>query len=261
MTAFATGPAGFVGLRVGLGPTVLPAGRHRLRHGHLTVAGGRATVSVPPSPGLDVCAARAAEDLAAARALAPGPAGAHGVRVCLDAGHEGPGPGGYRRRWAVAHAIGPALVAAFANTPGGGWASARLGPRLAAPGAVPGGGEPRAAWAAHRRSGATWAPVTARGFLELDLADGPDWLVPLAVTTALLHDARAAAEALDATAHLGRDAWVRAARHGRADAGLAAAGRACLFAAYAALARQGVDRATRDAVAARVALPAARGPA
>ncbi len=274
-SAFATGPAGFVGVRIGLGPAAGPAaGRHRLRHGHLTVAGGRAVVSVPPSPGLEVCARRAADDLAAARDLLPGPAGAHGVRVCLDAGADAPGPGGYRRRWAVAHAIGPVLVAAFAGSPGGGWRSSRLGPRLAAPGAVPAGGDPRSAWAAHvldadggalrsrlrhpggisperlaRHAAGVWAPVAARGHLDLDLADGPDWLVPLAVTAVLVDDPRAAEAALAATHRLRRDAWPRAARHGLTDPDIAAAARGCFLAAYAALARHGAARDVRDAVA------------
>ncbi|PRH78947.1 ergothioneine biosynthesis glutamate--cysteine ligase EgtA [Streptomyces solincola] len=39
------------------------------------------------------------------------------VQVCLDAGYEAPGPQGYRRRWRLAHLLGPVLVAAFANSP------------------------------------------------------------------------------------------------------------------------------------------------
>lgn len=39
------------------------------------------------------------------------------VQVCVDAGTEGPGPAGYRWRWHLVHAIGPVLVAAFANSP------------------------------------------------------------------------------------------------------------------------------------------------
>jgi glutamate--cysteine ligase len=39
------------------------------------------------------------------------------VQVCVDAGQEGPGPAGFRWRWHLLHAIGPVLVAAFANSP------------------------------------------------------------------------------------------------------------------------------------------------
>ena len=39
------------------------------------------------------------------------------VQVCLDAGDEHAGPAGYRSRWRLLHAIGPVLVAAFANSP------------------------------------------------------------------------------------------------------------------------------------------------
>ncbi|MBN1172208.1 MAG: ergothioneine biosynthesis glutamate--cysteine ligase EgtA [Micromonosporaceae bacterium] len=39
------------------------------------------------------------------------------VQVCLDAGRAGTGPGSAARRWRLAHAIGPILVAAFANSP------------------------------------------------------------------------------------------------------------------------------------------------
>ncbi|MFD9391904.1 ergothioneine biosynthesis glutamate--cysteine ligase EgtA [Streptomyces sp. NPDC060000] len=80
------------------------------------------------------------------------------VQVCLDAGHEEPGPLGHGRRWWLAHTLGAVLVAAFANSPllGGaptGWRSTRQllwteigagragGPALA--------GDPRAAWARH----------------------------------------------------------------------------------------------------------------
>ncbi|MCX3062779.1 ergothioneine biosynthesis glutamate--cysteine ligase EgtA [Streptomyces beihaiensis] len=80
------------------------------------------------------------------------------VQVCLDAGHEEPGPLGYARRWHLAHRLGPVLVAAFANSPmlGGrptGWRSTRqlLWERIDAgrSGAPALDGEPRAAWARH----------------------------------------------------------------------------------------------------------------
>jgi glutamate--cysteine ligase len=95
------------------------------------------------------------------------------VQVCVDAGLEYDGPSGYRYRWRLLHALGPVLVAAFANSPlragrPTGWKStrqavwARLDPgRTRAPaGAEPrapnGGGpdlqangDPRSAWAAY----------------------------------------------------------------------------------------------------------------
>jgi glutamate--cysteine ligase len=40
-----------------------------------------------------------------------------GVQVNLDAGDDGDGTTGWRRRWRLAHRIGPVLVAAFANSP------------------------------------------------------------------------------------------------------------------------------------------------
>jgi ergothioneine biosynthesis glutamate--cysteine ligase EgtA len=56
--------------------------------------------------------------------------GTASVQVCLDAGDDGDGYTGYRWRWHLLHAIGPVLVAAFANSPlrGGrptGWQSSR----------------------------------------------------------------------------------------------------------------------------------------
>ncbi|MFE4171748.1 ergothioneine biosynthesis glutamate--cysteine ligase EgtA [Streptomyces sp. NPDC056909] len=79
------------------------------------------------------------------------------IQVCLDAGHEEPGPLGYGRRWQLAHLLGAVLVAAFANSPmrerrPTGWRSTRqalwaqLDPaRTTAPSARH---EPRAGWAA-----------------------------------------------------------------------------------------------------------------
>ena len=56
--------------------------------------------------------------------------GTASVQVCLDAGDDGAGQSGYRSRWRLLHAIGPVLVAAFANSPlrrgrPTGWLSAR----------------------------------------------------------------------------------------------------------------------------------------
>jgi ergothioneine biosynthesis glutamate--cysteine ligase EgtA len=39
------------------------------------------------------------------------------IQVCLDAGDDSDGTGGYRHRWRLLHAVGPVLVAAFANSP------------------------------------------------------------------------------------------------------------------------------------------------
>lgn len=112
-----------------------------------------------------------------------GPAGRHmmcssaSVQVCLDAGHEEPGPLSHTRRWWLAHQLGPVLVASFANSPlvGGhptGWVSTRqrlwmeIGADRA--GAPPLNGDPRAAWARHVLD----APVMC-----LRREDGP-WEVP-----------------------------------------------------------------------------------
>ena len=43
--------------------------------------------------------------------------GTASVQVCVDAGDDGAGQSGYRSRWRLLHAIGPVLVAAFANSP------------------------------------------------------------------------------------------------------------------------------------------------
>ncbi|MFF5701300.1 ergothioneine biosynthesis glutamate--cysteine ligase EgtA [Streptomyces sp. NPDC012794] len=80
------------------------------------------------------------------------------VQVCVDAGHEEPGPLGYGRRWQLAHLLGAVLVAVFANSPGRegpyrGWRCARQGiwsdidPRRAL--APPLDAEPRAGWVRH----------------------------------------------------------------------------------------------------------------
>lgn len=76
--------------------------------------------------------------------------------------------------------------------------------------------------------------------------------MPLAVIAALLDDPQAAAEAGAATVSLPGTPrlWERAARDALTDPALAAAARICFVAAYAALARQGVSRDLRDAVAA-----------
>ena len=86
--------------------------------------------------------------------------GTASVQVCLDAGDDSAGESGYRSRWRLLHAIGPVLVAAFANSPlrdgrPTGWRSARqqvwanMDPgRTRAP-ALAADGDPRDAWAAY----------------------------------------------------------------------------------------------------------------
>jgi glutamate--cysteine ligase len=78
------------------------------------------------------------------------------VQVCLDAGHEEPGPLGLGRRWALAHLLGAVLVAVFAHSPfargaATGWRSHRqalwAGIEAARSQAPATGVEPRAAWA------------------------------------------------------------------------------------------------------------------
>jgi glutamate--cysteine ligase len=84
--------------------------------------------------------------------------GTASVQVCLDAGDDSDGPSGYRWRWRLLHALGPVLVAAFANSPlrdgkPTGWASsrqqvwARMDPGRTRPPRLD--GDPRAAWVAY----------------------------------------------------------------------------------------------------------------
>ncbi|MCG0287864.1 ergothioneine biosynthesis glutamate--cysteine ligase EgtA [Streptomyces sp. PSAA01] len=77
------------------------------------------------------------------------------VQVCVDAGHEEPGPLGMARRWRLAHMLGAVLTAAFANSPlrqgrPTGYRSTRQAVWTAMePGrthAPPDGGDPRTAW-------------------------------------------------------------------------------------------------------------------
>jgi glutamate--cysteine ligase len=108
------------------------------------------------------------------------------VQVAVDAGTEGPGPDGWRRRWRLAHLLGPVLVAAFANSPmtqgrPTGWRSTRqaVWARLdhtrtgrpdhpAAPGAAD--GDLRAAWARYALDARV---LCVRG------VGGQPWLAPL----------------------------------------------------------------------------------
>lgn len=116
-----------------------------------------------------------------------GPAGRHmmcasaSVQVCVDAGHEEPGPLGHGRRWWLAHHLGAVLVAAFAHSPlvarrPTGWLSTRqlmwmeIGPGRAGAPAL--NGSPRTAWARHVLD----APVMC-----VRHEDGP-WEVPDGLT-------------------------------------------------------------------------------
>lgn len=253
------------------------------------------------------------------------------VQVCLDAGDDGAGSSGYAYRWRLLHALGPVLVAAFANSPlregkPTGWRSTRQQvwarmdagrtrpPRVSAP-------DLRAAWAAYaldaqvmcvQSDGPDWTapagltlrdwlrlspggpapaglraagpadldyhlstlfpPVRPRGHFEIRMIDaqpGDDgWIVPLAVTAALLSDETAAEAALAAAERIwpgapgewpaasgvakadGDDAnpWLTAARRGPADPAIARASRECFTAARAALDRMTIPEAITDAV-------------
>lgn len=103
------------------------------------------------------------------------------VQVCLDAGHEEPGPQGLGRRWRLAHLLGAVLVAAFANSPmlagrPTGWRSTRqlLWERIdvGRSGGVPLDFDPREAWTRHVLD----APVMC-----VRTEDGP-WQVPDGLT-------------------------------------------------------------------------------
>lgn len=110
------------------------------------------------------------------------------VQICLDAGHEEPGPLGYGRRWRLSHLLGPVLVAAFANSPiqdgrSTGWRSTRqavwasIDPGTS--GAPPLDAEPRKAWARHVLD----APVMfVRGPDGDDSGDETPWAVPEGLT-------------------------------------------------------------------------------
>ena len=297
--AFAPATPGFVGAEVDLplGSPGLPdalftalALRPTLRHGFLTARSARlAVVSGPPSPGLETCLARMADDLAGPLPL-PGMAGSDhvgivpgdgdegGVRVSLEAGLDGGGPLGLSRRWALAGTLAPVLAAAFANSPlrdgqPTGWRSTRQARHREHP-VLPPIADPRAAWAAYvlasdgpfraaaqprlgdlvRHVDALRPPVAARGHLEIDVADrqpGDGWRVVVAVTTALLDDPRAAAATEQITAPLAAEPrlWERAARDALTDPVLAAAARGCFVEAYGTLARHGASRDLRDTVA------------
>jgi len=86
--------------------------------------------------------------------------GTASVQVSLDAGDDSEGYTGYRTRWRLLHAIGPVLVAAFANSPlregrPTGWKSARqqvwarMDPGRTKPPPLDGDGDLPATWAAY----------------------------------------------------------------------------------------------------------------
>jgi glutamate--cysteine ligase len=112
--------------------------------------------------------------------------GTASVQVCLDAGLPGDGPAGIGHRWHLAHALGPVLVAAFANSPSyagrrSGWKSTRqkvwsgIDPARTGPPPAP-GDDPGLAWAAY----ALDAPVLCiRGDEPWEIPSGlrfRDWL-------------------------------------------------------------------------------------
>ena len=234
--------------------------------------------------------------------------GTASVQVSLDAGDDGDGHTGYRWRWQLLHAIGPVLVAAFANSPlregrPTGWKSARqqvwtrMDPGRTKPPPLAGDADLPAAWAAYaldaqvmcvredgsgdwsappglrlrdwlRGSGGSdgsaalrapttedltyhlstlFPPVRPRGHFELRMIDaqpGDGWVVPLAVASALLSDAKAAEAAMAAAERLwhpdganGENPWLLAASVGPAHPRIARASRECFAVARDALVR------------------------
>jgi ergothioneine biosynthesis glutamate--cysteine ligase EgtA len=110
--------------------------------------------------------------------------GTASVQVCLDAGDESAGFTGYRYRWRLVHAIGPVLVAAFANSPlregrPTGWRSTRqqvwahMDPGRTRPPRLDADRDPRDEWA-------TYA-LDAELMLVRDTGS-PDWFAPPGVT-------------------------------------------------------------------------------
>jgi ergothioneine biosynthesis glutamate--cysteine ligase EgtA len=242
--------------------------------------------------------------------------GTASVQVSLDAGDDSDGHTGYRWRWQLLHAIGPVLVAAFANSPlregrPTGWKSsrqqvwARMDPGRTKPPPLAGDADLPAAWAAYaldaqvmcvrsdeagdwtappglrlrdwvRGSDGSAAlraptaedltyhlstlfpPVRPRGHFELRMIDaqqGDGWVVPVAVASALLSDARATDAAMAAAERLwhpdganGQDPWLLAASAGPAHPRIARASRECFAVARDALVRQRTPAAILAAV-------------
>ena len=119
------------------------------------------------------------------------------VQVCVDAGLDGDGPAGYRWRWRLLHALGPVLVATFANSPlragrPTGWKSTRqaVWGRLD-PGRTraPAGAEPVRRAEAGPRGAADPDPRSAWASYALDAQlmcirrdDSPRWTAPAGLT-------------------------------------------------------------------------------
>ncbi|WP_117213094.1 ergothioneine biosynthesis glutamate--cysteine ligase EgtA [Allorhizocola rhizosphaerae] len=187
--------------------------------------------------------------------------GTAGLQVCLDIGTGARAAA----RWRAAHALGPPMIALFANSARDGWASGRMrtwyetDPVRTLPPVLD--GDPVGAWAKRvldtpllclRRDSGEWdpppgvtfggwiegalptrptyddldyhmttmfPPVRPRGYLELryiDAQPGGDWVLPVAMITALF----AREETVDAATELAEPAgqrWVQAARDGLAD--------------------------------------------
>lgn len=119
------------------------------------------------------------------------------VQACVDAGQEESGPAGFRWRWHLLHAIGPVLVAAFANSPlrdgrPSGWKStrqavwARLDPsRTRAPaGAEPSARNGRGAgWPEHTDPRSAWASFVLDAEVMCVRRPGsPCWTAPAGLT-------------------------------------------------------------------------------
>jgi glutamate--cysteine ligase len=137
------------------------------------------------------------------------------VQVCVDAGEECTGTTGFRFRWRLLHAIGPVLVAAFANSPmragrPTGWKSTR-----------------QAVWArldpGRTRAPAGAEPVTAasgRGS-DADLDPRADW-TRYALDAEVMCVRRAGSRRWNAPAGLTFRDWLRgAAEPGPTEADLA----------------------------------------
>ena len=152
-------------------------------------------------------------------------------------------------------------------------ARARAAPGTAAPGAGEANGEGRlrrpTADDLEYHLSTLFPPVRPRGHFELRMIDaqpGDGWIVPLAVSSALLSDAEAGDAALAAVAPLwdgrwpGDDGpWVRAARLGPADPAISRASSECFAVARQALDRMTVPAAITGAVDAFIDQYAAKG--
>ncbi|HEX4833266.1 MAG TPA: ergothioneine biosynthesis glutamate--cysteine ligase EgtA [Trebonia sp.] len=110
--------------------------------------------------------------------------GTASVQVCLDAGDDSDGPAGYRYRWRLVHALGPVLVAAFANSPlrvgqPTGWRSSRqqvwahMDPGRTRPLRPDGRTDPRDEWVDYA--------LDAEVMVVRDPAS-PDWAAPPGMT-------------------------------------------------------------------------------